>query len=147
MTRREKQLIRESFHIIREDAGPLSQLFYGRLFELEPRARAMFHGDIGRQGLKLMEMMAAVVSSLNRFDAMTPALQAMGQRHVAYGVLPHHYGMVEDAFLWAVGQDLSVPSGSEVLEAWRTLIRDVSTVMLAGAGQVKAASRPESGGQ
>jgi hypothetical protein len=50
MTAREKQLVRESFQAIREEAGPLSLLFYGRLFELDPQLRRMFHGDISGRG-------------------------------------------------------------------------------------------------
>ena len=42
MTLREKQLVRESFQGIGEVAGPLSLLFYGRLFELDPALRPMF---------------------------------------------------------------------------------------------------------
>jgi hemoglobin-like flavoprotein len=136
MTTREKQLVRESFAALREEAGPLSLLFYGRLFELDPSLRKMFHGDIARQGLKLMEMLSVVVDSLHRFEALTPALHSMGQRHTAYGVVARHYETVEQALIWALGQSLDITAGSETAAAWRTLITDVSAVMKAGADQL-----------
>ena len=137
MTGREKRLIAESFAVIREDAGPVSLLFYGRLFALDPKLRPMFHGDIERQGLKLMEMLSAVVNSMDRFDELTPVLHAMGQRHTSYGVEASHYVMVERALVWAIGQDLGADLQAEVLGAWRQLIRDVSAVMQAGAAQLQ----------
>ena len=142
MTTREKQLVRESFECIREEAGPLSLLFYGRLFELDPKLRSMFHGDITKQGLKLMEMLAVVIDSIDRFAELTPVLHAMGQRHTAYGVISRHYAIVEQALIWALGQSLAAASGSEVLAAWRTLIGNVSAVMQAGADQLNTS--PES---
>ena len=54
MTPRQVQLVRESFDDVRDVAGPLSQLFYGRLFSLEPSTRALFRTDIRLQGEKLM---------------------------------------------------------------------------------------------
>ncbi|HYP08780.1 MAG TPA: globin domain-containing protein, partial [Bryobacteraceae bacterium] len=73
------------------------------------------------------------------FHTITPALQAMGQRHTSYGVLPRHYQLVENALIWALGQALGASSNSEVLTAWRTLVRDVSAARLAGANQVMVA--------
>lgn len=137
MTSREKQVVRESFEAVREEAGPISLLFYGRLFQTDPSLRPMFRGDIARQGQKLMDMLAVVVDSLNRFEAIAPALHAMGQRHTAYGVLPRHYEFVEQAFTWALSQALATTSRSEEVMAWRTLIREVSSMMQAGADQLR----------
>jgi truncated hemoglobin YjbI len=64
----------ESFDSIREVAGPVSMLFYGRLFELDPPLRRLFPGDMHRQGAKLMEMLSAVVGNIERFESLTSAL-------------------------------------------------------------------------
>lgn len=133
MTTREKQLIRDSFYDIREVAGPLSLLFYGRLFELDPELRPMFHGDIARQGVKLMEMVTAVVDNLDQLDSLTPVLHSMGQRHKGYGVLPSHYIAVEDSLIWALGQALEANFDRELKAAWRAVLGRVSAAMKEGA--------------
>jgi nitric oxide dioxygenase len=137
MTPREKQLVRESFVSIRELAGPVSGLFYGRLFELQPELRQMFHEDIGRQGLKLMDMLTAVVENMDRMEALNPVLQALGKRHAGYGVLPRHYDTVGQALLWAFGHALDGEFDEEQKGAWRVVIGKVSSAMKEGA-----ASRP-----
>ena len=73
----------------------------------------MFHGDIARQGLKLMEMLSVIVDSIDRFEALAPALHSMGQRHTAYGVVSRHYEIVEQALIWALGQSLEITNSSE----------------------------------
>lgn len=136
MTRREKQLVRESFRSVGEVAEPLALLFYGRLFEREPALRPMFRGDIAAQGKKLIEMLAAVVENLDHTEAMTPILQAMGQRHAGYGVTARHYEVVEEALLWALGQALDTGLDAETRGAWRAVIGQVSTTMKDGAALV-----------
>jgi len=139
MTAREKRLVRESFGVAAEDADGLALLFYGRLFAMDPKLRRMFHGDIARQGRKLMDMVTVVVDGLDRFDSLRPAMRAMGQRHTAYGVEAGHYALVEQAFQWALGQALGTGTESETVAAWGVLLRDVGTEMMAGAGQVGVA--------
>ena len=133
VTTREKQLVRDSLPSIREVAGPVSKLFYGRLFELEPSLRGLFHEDIGRQGLKLVDMLLAVVDNLDCIEALNPVLQSMGQRHVEYGVTARHYGLLEPAMLWSLGLALEREFDPETRDAWRKVLDAISIAMQQGA--------------
>lgn len=136
MTKRQKQIVRESFLSVGGVAEPLSLLFYGRLFEREPGLRPMFRGDIAAQGRKLIEMLAAVVENLDRVESLTPVLHAMGQRHAGYGVIARHYDVVEEALLWALGQALEANFDAEARAAWRAVIGQVNSAMKEGAALV-----------
>jgi hemoglobin-like flavoprotein len=138
MTSRQKQLIRETFPAIREVAGPLVQLFYGRLFQIAPSVRPMFRNDIGIQARKFSDMLEALVEGLEDFDQQRPALRAMGLRHVAYGVVPAHYDTLSAAFLWALGHMLYPDLSPESKDAWAALIAEVSSTMQAGAAELPA---------
>jgi len=133
MTARQKQKVRESFPVIREVAGPLSQLFYGRLFELQPGLRPMFRHDLASQGRKLMEMLSVIVDHLDRLESLDPVLRELGRRHAGYGVLPQHYATVEQALLWSFGHAMEYEFDDELEGAWRAIITEVSNAMLAGA--------------
>lgn len=67
-------------------------------------------------------------------------LTALGARHVHYGVLPAHYGIVGEALLatleTALGPDIWT---SEVKSAWMTVYGLVSTAMMTGAEKRLAA--------
>jgi hemoglobin-like flavoprotein len=136
MTSEQKRLIRETFPSIREVAGPLVQLFYGRLFQIAPSVRPMFRNDIGTQSRKFSDMLEALVEGLDDFDQQRPALRAMGLRHVAYGVVPAHYDTLATAFLWALGNMLYPELSPDIKGAWAALIGEVSATMKAGAAEL-----------
>ena len=136
LTLEQKRLVRESFPSIRGASIPLAMLFYGRLFQLDPKLRPMFKNDLRVQSQKLMDMLTAVVDSLDQFDELEPMLRAMGQRHTAYGVRLEHYEAVKTALLWAFGQGLAAEFYPEVKAAWRAVLEAVSATMKAGAAEL-----------
>lgn len=133
MTRRQQQLVRDSFEAVAPMAGPLAKLFYGRLFAVNPSLRAMFRGDIGEQGKKLVSMLESCIGCMERMDQVAPKLRQLGHDHVAYGARPEHYPQVATALLWSLGQALEQQFDGETREAWSALLNDISSEMLAGA--------------
>lgn len=138
LTEIQKQLIRESFDQIRDIAAPLAGLFYGRLFLKDPTTRPLFRGDIKLQGSKLMDMLSAVVLSLDTFDTLAPTLRDLGHRHAVYGVQTSQYLSVSAALQWALSQALETQFDAETRAAWAALLDAVSAEMIAGAAEVRA---------
>ena len=64
MTGEQINLVRDSFRRVLPAADSAAQLFYARLFELDPSLRVLFTGDMAEQGRKLMKMIGMVVISL-----------------------------------------------------------------------------------
>ena len=139
MTSEQKRLIRESYPNIREVAGPLVQLFYGRLFQTAPSLRTMFRNDIGIQARKFSDMLDVLVEGLEDFDRQQAILRAMGLRHVAYGVVPEHYDVLSSAFLWALGHMMYPDFPPRLKDAWAALIQEVGDAMKAGASELPPA--------
>ena len=109
-----------------------ADLFYGRLFELDPSLKPLFKGDIKEQGAKLMAMIATAVAGLDRLDSIVPAVQALGKRHAGYGVEAAHYDTVGSALLWTLEQGLGSAFTPDVKGAWTSLagIRAISPAIL-----------------
>ncbi len=95
-----------------------AELFYGRLFELDPKLRALFKGDIKEQGRKLMTMINVAVGSLDKLDAIVPAVKDLGRRHDGYGVKPQDYATVATALLWTLEKGLGDAFTPAVQTAW-----------------------------
>lgn len=134
MTFDQKRRIRDSFDVLREVSGPVALLFYGKLFELEPAARKLFHNDLALQGRKLMDMLAAVVESLDHFDAMEIRLAELGRQHAGYGVRPEYYDTLSVALLWSLAQGLGSDFDPKTREAWQAAIAAINSTMKKGAG-------------
>jgi len=60
MTPQQVALVKQSFALVAPITETAADLFYGRLFELDPSLRSMFRGDMKEQGRKLMQTLAVV---------------------------------------------------------------------------------------
>ena len=114
-------------------AETAADLFYGKLFELDPELKPLFKTDIKEQGAKLMQMINTAVNGLTNLEAIVPAVQDLGKRHVDYGVKASHYGTVAEALLWTLGQGLGDDFTDEVKEAWTAVYGVLAKVMLEAA--------------
>ncbi len=61
MTPNQAALVQESFRKVAPIADIAASVFYARLFELDPSLRALFKGDMKRQGTMLMSMIGSAV--------------------------------------------------------------------------------------
>lgn len=134
MTPHQISLIQSSWQQVTPIADKAAELFYGKLFELDPSLKYLFKNDMAEQGRKLMTMITTVVNKLDHLGDLLPAVQDLGRRHVAYGVEDSHYDVVGGALLWTLGAGLGAAFTAEVKEAWTT-----AYVTLAGAMKEAAA--------
>jgi hypothetical protein len=68
------ELVRRSFDAIWPVRRKLADQFYGRFFELAPDAQSLFRGDMERQYLKLMDIIAAIVGTLDKREMFQSSL-------------------------------------------------------------------------
>jgi hemoglobin-like flavoprotein len=118
MTPKQVALVQVSWERVIPLSEDAAQLFYDRLFSLDPALKPLFRGDMKDQGRKLMNMIGFAVKGLTRLDAIAPGLQALGRRHAGYGVQDSHYDTVAHALLWTLSQGLGQSFTGEVREAW-----------------------------
>ena len=132
MTTGQIRLVGDSVDTLREYAEAFALLFYGKLFELDPGSRLLFHNDLALQSRKLMDMVTSVVESLDDFEPMRARLAELGRKHAEYGVRPGQYETVTTAFLWSLGQALGADFDVPTREAWRLAINAICAAMKAG---------------
>jgi hemoglobin-like flavoprotein len=112
------QLVQDSFEQVKPIVNVAADLFYNRLFELDPNLRPLFKTDLNQQKHNLMSTLAFAVAGLNKPDKILPAVRQLGARHAGYGVEGHHYQTVGEALLWTLGQGLGEQFTPQVEEAW-----------------------------
>ncbi|VFN02750.1 MAG: Hemoglobin-like flavoprotein [Candidatus Kentron sp. G] len=129
MTPEQIVLVRGSWAKVGHDTDTVAELFYGKLFEMDPSARALFTGDMKKQGAKLMKMIAAVIDSLDRVETIIPAIQDLGRRHAGYGVTEEQYDTVGRALLWTLEQGLGDEFTPELRDAWTVVYGALASIM------------------
>jgi hemoglobin-like flavoprotein len=118
MTPAQTELVKSSWEKVVPIQGQAAELFYGKLFELDPGLRPLFKGDVKEQGRKLMVMLNVAVRGLDDLGTLVPAVKALGKRHEGYGVKPEHFGTVGSALLWTLEQGLGPAFTPDTRAAW-----------------------------
>ena len=129
MTEAQQQLIRSTFSEVDRISQVFALTFYQRLFELDPRLRALFHTDIEEQSRKLMQFLRKLVECIDHTEDIIPALESLGRRHATYGVREEHYETGGSALLWTFGQVLGGGFTAEARTAWERLYVNVAETM------------------
>ncbi|MCB1865065.1 MAG: hypothetical protein KDG50_06515 [Chromatiales bacterium] len=140
MTPQQIKLVQSTWSPVLPIADKAAALFYGKLFELDPSLKPMFKGDMRMQGAKLMKMINTAVLGLDNLDAIVPAVQDLGRRHVDYGVTDEHYDTVGAALLWTLAQGLGPAFTAEVEQAWATAYGVLATTMKDAAAAAQKAA-------
>jgi len=136
MTQDEIALVKDSWAKVLPISETAAELFYGKLFELDPSVRAMFKGDMKEQGRKLMMILNTAVNALDKLETIVPAIQDMGKRHVGYGVKDEHYDTVGEALIWTLGAGLEDAFTEETKAAWVGVYTIVADTMKTAAAEV-----------
>ena len=118
MTPEKIDIVQSTFKQVVPIADTAADIFYARLFEIAPDTRALFPEVMTDQTKKLMQMIGVAVNGLRDLDAIVPAVQDLGKRHVGYNVTEAHYDSVGAALLYALGQGLGDGFTAEAEEAW-----------------------------
>lgn len=133
MTREQINLVRAGFEKIAPIADHAADLFYAKLFDLDPHLRRLFKGDIKEQGKKLMQVISTAVENLERIDEFVPHIRAMGARHSGYGVEEKDYATVGAALLWTLEKALSRDFTAEMRAAWAAVYKLLADTMIEGS--------------
>ncbi|MEM7144429.1 MAG: globin family protein [Verrucomicrobiota bacterium] len=141
MTEEQKALVQGTWEQVVPIADTAAELFYGKLFELDPNLKPLFaNSDMKEQGKKLMQMIGMAVAGLDKLDELVPAVQALGRRHVGYGVEASHYDTVGAALLDTLDKGLGDGFTEEVKDAWTETYVTLATVMKDAAYSGEAAA-------
>ena len=118
MTKQQVDLVQRTFMKVLPISELAAQLFYKKLFEMDPSLRPMFKGDMNEQGRKLMQMIGMAVTGLSTPNEIIGLIADLGRRHAEYGVVDDHYDTVRSALLWTLKRGLGPEFTPEVEAAW-----------------------------
>jgi hemoglobin-like flavoprotein len=135
MTPEQVDLIRKSFDAMWLMRGDIADLCYIRFFELAPDAKDLFRSDMERQRVKLMDMVAALVGSLDKRALFQSIVTHSGRQHARFGVRPPHYEALGEALIWSLERKFGPSFTPELRASWRALYAMVQVEMLRAGAQ------------
>jgi hemoglobin-like flavoprotein len=132
-------LIASSFEKVESRGDEFAVLFYNHLFEIAP-VRHLFKNvsDVKVQGKKLIMTLKTAIKVIRKPETLVPTLQALGARHVAYGVKNEHYKPVGESLVWTLGQLLGREFTPAAAEAWTKVYVIMADVCMKAADEQMA---------
>lgn len=124
------ETLRNSALILHHSKDEAASTFYDTLFEIAPELRALFPPQTSDQARKFAATLVVAVNALSTWDALLPIVEALARRHLAYGVEPAHYRIVEQALI-----ETLKTCGASAAEktTWRMAYRALADHMIAVA--------------
>jgi hemoglobin-like flavoprotein len=132
LTAKQKRLIRESVLKLEPAFDLVGQLFFLKLYRLDPTFRVRFAGPAETQGRKFMAALKLAIISLNYEDGLAPTLRLLGVRHRQLGIKIRHYRMMTKALIWTLEQSLETRFTRETKDAWSALLTQLTRTLSGG---------------
>jgi hemoglobin-like flavoprotein len=133
MNMEQMQLVRNSLVHVRPMADEIAESFYSHLFEIAPHLRKLFTGNMKTQGAMLMTSLELAVSGLDDIETIMPAVWALGERHISYGVKKEYYPYAKASFLWALEKHLKDEFTPTLKSAWSDAFETLIEAMISAA--------------
>jgi hemoglobin-like flavoprotein len=138
--RTDYELLNESLGLVSPVAGQLIRSCYDRVFTDYPQVRSMFPADTKQQREQFLRVVVALVTNYDHREDLVPYLEALGNRHVRYGVVPEHYAIVGRALLASLAELAGELWTDEYEGAWARAYTFAAEIMLDGANRGLIAS-------
>jgi nitric oxide dioxygenase len=129
LTAAQKRLIRESFRTLAPALDLAGQLFYLKLFRLDPAFRARFGSDPAIHSRKFTAAVKLAIISLNHEDGLAPILKLLGVRQRQLGMKLRDYRTMAKAWTWTLEQSLEKRFTRQTKDAWSALITQVTRIL------------------
>lgn len=95
-----------------------AELFYVKLFELDPTLKLLFGDHPKMRQRKFLQLMDATVNGLERTDVLMPAIRELGIRHPLFGDSDEHHATVGTALMWVLEKCLRRDLTPTLRAAW-----------------------------
>lgn len=133
MTPEQIKLVQRTWRAVLPVGDTAAELFYGKLFSLDPGLRRLFKNDMVETGRNLTAMISVAVGMLHKPERIVLAVRQLGERHAGYGVERRHYELVGTSLIWALEKCLGEAFTPEVKAAWLATYTFLAETMLIGA--------------
>lgn len=134
MTPMQVELVKNTFEKIAVPPEQAGAIFYARLFELDPRARNLFRGDLAQQGRALFAMLEMIAKTLEVREKIVPIVHELGHRHALYGVDAPDYGPFRQALLDTLERLLGPHFVLPIRDAWGAAYDELADIMRQAGG-------------
>ena len=137
MTPEQVKLVQKSWQLVMQSSDELPNLFYDKLFELNPELKSMFSTDLTKQHQMFVNMLNILINGLDNLELILGAVKKLGVTHTSYGVKDKDYDTVGEALIYALNAILNNTFADSVSTAWTAAYAILADTMKDAAANAK----------
>jgi len=139
MTPKQIDLVKKSWDLVLPLASTAGPLFYQKLFELDPALKHLFNKPIDQQVNKLFAALTFAIKGLDDITLIVATVEALGIKHLDYGIKDKDYETVGTALMWTLDKALGDSYTEELEAAYIAVYTALANIMNDAAKRVNAA--------
>jgi hemoglobin-like flavoprotein len=129
-------LLRSSFELVIDRQPELTPRFYEIMFSRYPQVQPLFGRNARKQQAEMLQQaLVAVMDHLDDAAWLTGTLEAMGRKHIDYGVTNEMYAYVGDSLLSTLAEVAGADWSPELQQAWSDAYAAIAGLMQQGAAK------------
>lgn len=122
-------LVQKSWRKILPKKEATAEMFFAKLFELDPALRGVVNGNLAEQGFKLMQLLNTVIEELNDWDEVAPLVQVLGVKLSKNGVKDEDYEIIRTALITTLTNTLGTEFKEDIKLAWIAVYTELIATM------------------
>ncbi|POR23942.1 nitric oxide dioxygenase [Flavobacterium columnare] len=133
MTTSEKELIKTTIPVLRENGVLLTKHFYNRMFTYNPELKNIFNlGNQanGRQQTALAMAVLAYAEHIENPSVLIDVLKSIGNKHVSLNITKEQYEIVGNHLIASIKEVLEESATENLLSAWAKAYWELAEIMI-----------------
>lgn len=134
MTTEQKELVKATVPVLKENGVLLTTYFYNRMFTHNPELKHMFNMGNQQNQKQQTALAMAVLAYAEHIEnpaVLMPVLDSIGQKHTSLSIRPEHYAIVGHHLLSSIAEVLGEAATPALLDAWKAAYRQLAGLMTA----------------
>ena len=132
MTADQKNLIKATVPVLKDNGVLLTDYFYKRMFKGNPELKNVFNmanQQNSRQQTALAMAILAYAENIENPAVLMPAIDGISQKHISLDIRPEHYIIVGKHLLASISEVLGEAATPEILDAWEVAYNQLASIM------------------
>ncbi|MEB6379008.1 NO-inducible flavohemoprotein [Leclercia adecarboxylata] len=133
LTEAQKQLVKDTVPVLKENGVALTDYFYKRMLRNNPDLQEVFNLGHQRSGAQAKALAGAVLAYAENIDdpgVLAPVIELICHKHVSLNIKAPDYNTVGENLLHSISEVLSVPMESPLIEAWHAAYQDLAGIFI-----------------
>jgi len=133
LTQEQKQLVKDTVPVLKENGVALTDYFYKRMLRNNPDLQEVFNMGHQRSGAQAKALAGAVLAYAENIDepgVLAPVIELICHKHVSLNIKAPDYSIVGENLLHSISEVLSVQMDNPLIGAWGAAYQELADLFI-----------------